>query len=76
MEGEAARRRLQDQHPKWRIWRNGDVAYAWLLKASPPPVLRDTSYDGLGKRIEAYEEAWARTHSYRAAMDAAGGLET
>jgi len=73
MESEAERARLAGEHPRWRIWRNGSVAYAWLLRASPPPVLRDTSYDGLGRRIEAFEAAWEETRSYRAAMAAAEG---
>jgi len=75
MEGEAVRRRLQQKHPQWRIWRNGDMAYAWLLKVSPPPVLRDVRYDRLGARIGLYEKTWERTGRYRESMAAAETLD-
>jgi hypothetical protein len=78
MEGESVRRQLEEAHPRWRVWRNGDVAYAWLAGASPPPVLRDTTWASLGRRIGAYENMWELTHNYKMAMHAAelAGQET
>ena len=72
MEGEDVRAELQQQHPKWRIWRNGTVAYAWWLESMPQILLTDSSFAALGERIPLAEEAWQQTHSWRATMKAAG----
>jgi len=76
MEDEETRAKLQRKFPEWHIFRNGALAYAWWLNSSPPIRLRDSSFGGLEERIPVAVEAWHRTHSYMAVMEAAGELET
>jgi hypothetical protein len=71
MEGEEARQQLQEKYPNWRIWRNGNVAYAWWLKSVPQIMLTDSSFAGLEERIPLAEEAWERTRLWRPTMKAA-----
>ena len=61
----------QEKYPKWRIWGNGTVAYAWWLQSEPQIMLTDSSFRALRERIPLAEEAWRRTHSWRATMKAA-----
>ena len=76
MEGETVRAELAEKFPHWRIWRNGTVAYAWWQRTTPPIRLSDSSFAGLEKRIPLAEEAWERTHSYWATLEAAGQEDT
>ena len=76
MEGEDYAAKLREKHPQWRIWRNGAVAYAWWWPSVPQILLRASRFEDLEERIPLAEEAWERTHSYWATLEAAGQEET
>jgi len=76
MDGEAERLEFVKEHPGWHAWRNGRLVYARWMGTSPPAVLWDATYEGLGKRIEVYVDVYMRTRLFLEATAAARNLET
>jgi len=64
--------RLRDAHPAWEISHNGSVVAARWIKSSPPIRLTAPTVEALAVKIAAAEEAWYRTFSYWAVIEAAG----
>lgn len=73
----AADFRAADGSDRWYCWRgvNGTV-YAWRLLSSPPAVLRDSTLDGLRRRMAVFSRVLAETRNLSEARAAADGLET
>ena len=67
-------------YPRWRVWRGaGDgkpLVYAWLLRSSPPVVLRNGTVGGLRARVDEFERARADGASRAVALAAAEALDT
>ena len=76
MEPESERARLQDDYPGWRVWRNGQLVYAWRLRTSPPHRLRDATVAGLRARVEVYVKTLDEGHPMAEALARAEALET
>lgn len=69
---------LAEDYPRWRVWRgagNG-IVYAWMLKTSPPVVLRDHSPAGLRLRVVEFMRVYEARRSLAEALAAAEHLET
>lgn len=69
---------LAARYPRWRVWRgaaNG-LVYAWLLRSSPPVVLRDKTVAGLRARLDEFGRVLAERMSRAEALAAAERLET
>jgi len=63
---------LRDAHPAWEISHNGSVVAARWLGSSPPIRLTAATVEGVAAKITAAEEAWYRTFSYWAVIEATG----
>lgn len=64
-------------YPRWRVWRGANgTLYAWLLRSSPPVVLRNGTVEGLRARVDEYLRVYKTTASMAEALAAAEKLET
>ena len=68
-----------DGTDRWHLWpgvADNGIVYAWLIRSSPPVVVRDTTLAGLRARMVTVQRVLAETRSAAQALAAAERLET